>query len=335
MKIEIIEKDIRECVAAEVEKVTPSIGWWNSAIFHANEQKRRGFWSKLIPKTRLAWALAPLIFLLFAGAVYGAVSGVQHLFEALAPDVERAGLSTVLNMSQTVNGVTVTLERAYADSNIILIGYSIDKPREKTIFWGKLVTSDGQELKPMIGMGVVPDKELGFSDNAMIFGYDASTLSSMPAELNLKLEVSPQPFADAPMQEASELFTFNFILPFHAGKEIDVNQTVDAAGIPVTLEKVVISHYATRVVLHTLPEYNNSFVNMSLQFNDSDSTKSKANLLSITYNTEDTQSAYFPGDFISQQGEGKLIINEMIIPGNDSNGDTRLSGPWIIRFNVP
>jgi hypothetical protein len=324
-----LEKELRNHFSAEVEEAEPSHGWWNNAISQVVARKNNLRWFGLVPKTRLAWAFLPLVVLLFAGAVYGAISGVERLFETWAKDVETAGLSTALSVSQTVNGITVTLEKAYADSNVILIGYSIDKPNEKTIYGGKLTTSDGQVLNPVIGMGVVPDKELGFNDNATIWGYDASSLTGTPSDLNLKLEVSPITLADAnvPTQEASELFTFNFTLPFHGGTSIDIGQTVEVACVPVTLEQVTISPWGVRAVVRN-PD-GDDFPIVSLILPNGDQVNG-----TLVRRMETSIVNYFMGDFTGQSGEWTMSIKELVLDSPDTP-QQRLAGPWVFHFNVP
>ena len=59
-----LEKQLQDYFHAEVQKVEPSPEWWNKAIARVEEQKRRSRWSILIPRTRLAWILLPLILYL-------------------------------------------------------------------------------------------------------------------------------------------------------------------------------------------------------------------------------------------------------------------------------
>jgi hypothetical protein len=346
-KIRTIERYIRDFLSAEAEKVAPSAAWWDSALSRLGERKRRGFWSILIPKTRLAWALVPVIFLLFAGVVYGAVAGVQRLFELWAPDVETAGLSTPLNMSQTIDGITITLERAYADSNIILIGWSVEGAEGlNAAFGGTIITSDGLKIRPSVGMFAVPDKALGFSGHATIWQFDGSTIVGAPSELSLKLDISPIIFR-LPDEEAranAEHYIFIFTLPFYAGKVIDVNQTIEAAGIPITLEKVVVSPSATRVFLRLYPPYDRSEVGeLSLMFPSGTSYSDSANKFTISSHEDSGELVRcFSGNFTNQTGEWILSIKEIIdlndpsYAGNHPASDTkRVSGPWVFHFRVP
>jgi len=50
------------------------------------------------------------------------------------------------------------------------------------------------------------------------------------------------------------VFNFNFSVPVHPSKIADVNQTVEAADIPITLKKVEISPYQTKVILQSVDE---------------------------------------------------------------------------------
>lgn len=150
MEREITERKLREHLLAEVEEVEPSQRWWDNAISNVSRQKRPSRWFGLMPKTRLAWAFIPLVVLLVGGTVYGATLVVNQLFSKYAAHIEKAGLAQALNLSQTVDGVTVTLGRAYADENVVLVGVTVSGPEERYFLKaGKLSTSSGQSLPQM------------------------------------------------------------------------------------------------------------------------------------------------------------------------------------------
>src|SRR4030042_495241 len=157
MDREGLEQELRHYFQVEVKKIEPSSEWWDRAISRLTEQKHRSRWFGFMPKTRLAWVLLPLILLLIGGAAYGASSLIKELFQKYASHIEEAGLAQELDLSQTINGVTVKLERVYADANVVLVGFTISGPDERYSSDVQLFTTGGQNLPMMLGFGHVPE----------------------------------------------------------------------------------------------------------------------------------------------------------------------------------
>jgi len=352
---ERLEQELRDHLLAEIQEVEPSREWWNDAISRLGEQKRRSRWFGFMPKTRLAWALLPIILLLIGGTVYGASSIVRELFQKYATGVEEAGLAQELDLSQTIDGVTVKLERAYADSNIVLVGFTVSGTEARYYAdAGELSTADGQSLPGMIGMGTVPGSDIILGNwrpserVAMIVAFDTSSVKGMPSELSLRLETR---VADSPIHGESQAsmgpFRFDFNVPFHAGKIIDIGQTVEAKGVSVTLEQVTISPWVTRAVFKFQSYEDDYLPIVSLKLPNGDSENS-----SFGKDMEASSVQYFIGDFTGQHGEWTVVISELVLPSTGGEwtevevdgqkvfigkaSDTkRLSGPWIFHFQVP
>jgi hypothetical protein len=178
--------------------------------------------------------------------------------------------------------------------------------------------------------------------SAVIAIFNTSLLQEMPAELNLKLELHVTDTALPEInQTATGPFILEFSLPSHSGKVIDVNQTVETAGVSITLEKVVISPWVTQVIFNFYPPYNNTnmapIVSLELPVGESEKK--------CFMTTPSGQ--YFLGDFTDKHGECIVTISELVFPPNPPPGfdgksftgeaeDTkRLAGPWIFHFAVP
>ena len=348
MEKEKLEQQLENFFQEEVRRVEPSDEWWNRAIAQVGEQKRRSRWSILVPRTRLAWVLLPLVLLLIGGTVYGATSLVRELFQRLASDVENAGLAQELDLSQTVDGVTVKLERAYADSNVILLGYTVSGPKSRYYTdFGGLSTADGQEISPMMGLGTVPGSSMVMGSwpesqrAAILAAFDASTIKGAPAEISLRLEISVTDTVIPRENQASAgPFIFDFALPFHAGKVIDVSQTVEALGIPITLERVVISPWATQVIFSFASPYDGitrPLIIASVEPAGGDAVNS-----GLGKTGEEASIEYFIGDMTGESGEWTVTVKELVFPpesptpGTHPASDTkRLAGPWVFRLQVP
>jgi hypothetical protein len=350
MSKEIVEQDLRDYFQNEVRKKELPLEWWNSVILRATTQKifprRLGFW----PRTRLVLALVPVALLLIGGTVYGATLVGRNYFGTIAPGVTETGLAQIYDLSQTVNGVTVKVERAYADANVVLVGFTISGPRHYYYVGGiNLSTTEGQNLTGMIGLIGVPNSDLVIGDwqpserNAGVYSFDAASIQGMPSELDLRLRIVVTDSATAKEgQNVVGSFVFDFSTSSYGGKIINVGQTVEAAGVTVDLEEIVISPWATRAVLHFSP------------LNDERGSRPipVASIIlpdgnSISDGTSQDKGAsfsdYFKGNFVAQNGEWTLAINELVYPPpyggqsiqHNSPSDTqRVAGPWVFHFQV-
>jgi hypothetical protein len=324
-----LEQELRNHFSAEVKEAEPSRDWWHNAIARAGTRKHPSRWFGLVPKTRLAWAFLPLVLLLFGGAVYGASSLLSELFQKHAPQIEEAGLAQELDLSQTINGITVSLERAYADSNVVLVGLTVTGPDARyQPEVGGLSTVDGQNIPGMIGVGTGSKAIMGnLNSSAMIYTFDTSSLKDVPSELSLILDVD---VADSPIFGESKTlagpFRFEFDVPFHAGKSINIGQTVEAAGVPVTLEQVVISPWGARAVLQ-LPNGDKYMPIVSFNLPNGDSVNGV-----FSKHMEASIVQYFTGDFTGQVGVWTMNVSELV---SADMPQQRLTGPWVFHFDVP
>ncbi len=91
----------------------------------AQPHRRQGL--RLLPATRFGWlGFALVILFIFSITAYAAGPWLNRLFER----DERLrhidlSLSQPLNLSQTIEPLTVTVEWVYADSNWVLVGYTV------------------------------------------------------------------------------------------------------------------------------------------------------------------------------------------------------------------
>ena len=324
-----LEQELRNHFSTEVKEAEPSRDWWHNAIARINVRKHHSRWFGLVPKTRLAWVLVPVLVLLAGGTVYGASSLISELFQKHAPQIEEAGLAQELDLSQTINGITVSLERAYADSNVVLVGFTVSGPDARyQPEVDELFTADGQNLPGMIGVGTRSKAIMGnLNSSAMIYTFDTSSLKDVPSELSLILEAD---VADSPIIGESQTmagpFRFEFDVPFHAGKSIDIGQTIEAAGVPVTLQQVVISPWGVRAVFQNSEGDDYSPI-VSLILPNGDQVNG-----ALSKHMETSIVHYSMGDFMGQSGEWTMIVSELV---SFDTPQQRLSGPWVFHFDVP
>ncbi|MDD5289527.1 MAG: DUF4179 domain-containing protein [Dehalococcoidales bacterium] len=349
-----LEQELRDYFQIETENIEPPHEWWENIISNLAERKRRVSWG-FIPRTRLAWVLLPLLLLLIAGTVYGASTLVKELFQKFATDVEKAGLAQELNLSQTIDDVTVRLERAYIDANVVLVGFTVSGPNARYhVDFGKLSTIDGQDIPGMIGMGTVPGSEMilgewGKSERvAAIAAFDASIIQGLSSEIGLRLETQVEEWSIlGEIQSTTGPFIFEFSVPFHSGKVINIEQTVEASGVSITLEDVVISPWATRATFQFQSQDNTLSPIVSLELPNGE-------IKNVTFGKylETSSAQYFMGDFTDAHGNWTIVISELVfhpdvtkateVPGSGGKAFTgkaedikRLAGPWIFHFQVP
>jgi hypothetical protein len=348
MEKAMLEKQLQDYFRAEVQAVEPPVEWWQKTLARVEEQKRRSRWFGFMPKTRLAWALLSFILLLIGGTVYGATSLVRELFQRIATDVEKAGLAQEFDLSQTIDGVTVKLERAYADANVILSGFTISGPKSRYFAdFGGLATADGQEIPVILGMGTIPGSSLVMGNwpesqrAAVVAAFDTNAIQGSPSELSLKLMIS---VTDSPLIEENQAstgpFIFDFTILFHAGNVIDVNQTVEAVGIPITLEQLIISPWATQAIFSFIPPYSDlnsrPLMITTIQPASGDIVNS-----ALGKTKEEASAEYFIGDLTGKSGEWTVTVKELVFPpesptaGTHPASDTkRLAGPWEFKIKL-
>jgi hypothetical protein len=233
MYSECLENELCLLFRDEARKVEPLPEWWDRLISDVTAGKPRPRRLYFHPGRRLALAAAPLALLLIGGTVYGATSVIREMFFHNVAQIEMQGLSQEMDMSCTLGGVTVKLERVYADANGVIVGFSISGP-QSSYYMGDvtLLTSGGQTLRGSMGLGAVPGTESvmglwGASErNAMMYYFDALPIEGTPASLDLQLSVSVSDSAESgDTRRLTGPFVFDFNVPFHGGKIINIGQT--------------------------------------------------------------------------------------------------------------
>ncbi|HEX8220008.1 MAG TPA: hypothetical protein VF914_12475 [Chloroflexia bacterium] len=127
--------------------------------------------------------------------------------------------------------------------------------------------------------------------------------------------------------DARLLFDFS-LSPDSTRRVIQVNQAVEAGGVTVTLEKVVVKPGEMYVALrHGSGQDKGKFYPNGMTLAVGDWTSSLITL----------QDSTFFDPPLDQQGEWTLTISEVVRPDttNESGKFATLSGPWVFKFRVP
>jgi hypothetical protein len=172
---------------------------WPVLRERALRRRRRSSVARWVPATRLGWAaLALAAVVVFGGLVAAARAAVPGIVGLLQKD-ERLqqvdlGRAQSLDLSQTIGGVTVTLEWAYADGERVLVGYTVRSSdgRRFDPYHPALTDAGGHALPWQGGYGLTGQSDLvqealpaGAGTYVEIFEYTRSS-SALPEVLRLR-----------------------------------------------------------------------------------------------------------------------------------------------------
>jgi hypothetical protein len=275
-----------------------------------------------------AWAVSPIVDRLFR-----VDPGLNH--------IGQAGLGQDLALSQTVDGVTVTLERAHADANRIAIGLTVHGSYILGYDLANIVLRDVHDRTfPLnTGMGVkgqsdVLELELPTGAGAHVLSFDASALQGAPSTLDLHLVVevarSPMPLS----QHVIGPFFFDFTLPFNPGQVVNVQQRVTTASVDVELRQVVVAPSETRVLLclGAPGEMGTSWGAVPTLRNKT----GQADGVWVRSAEEGCALHGFLPPLYDQSGEWTLTVTELVVHDRTQLGEPmRIAGPWVFHFQVP
>ncbi|RLC69329.1 MAG: hypothetical protein DRI52_09120 [Chloroflexi bacterium] len=360
------------------QEVPANVDLWPAIRAQVQTQRRPSRWSRVMPVTRLGWAFLALTLFLTLGAVTYALAPIvmSRLFqqEAGLRHVEQANMVQELNLSQTVDGVTVTLERAYADANRIVIGFTIKSPPGQRYDAYHLTLTDaaGTVFPSTVGYGAAGQSDifnvsLPPGEGAYILSFDAAAVTGVPEELDLRLVMEvgelvlpsdaceASPTSDSPPAEPPDsmvvmleplptptivgTLTFDFSVPFIPGRVAEVNQTVEAAGVAVCLERVVVTPSETRAYLRfdSPGGVETRWTPIALLKAPGDGDEESEGYPAYSGNDDPPGYQYgFLAPLYERQGEWTLTVTELVgtelVP---PYSDVQLAGPWVFRFRIP
>lgn len=330
--------------------------------------------NKISHLTNKLWLSIVLIVFVGVFIVYAASSGLLSFlqFDADLAQAYQSESGQVLDLRQTIEDVTVTLNWSYADQNRIAIAFSVvsgagnEKLYHPTQY---TLTNDSGIYLPLIhGYGTggndIPDLKLPSGQVETILSFDAASISDpldlLDLHLELTLEEIPSLRSDRNsddlvvyqnednttttvvngLSSQSDMigpFIFDFEVPFQEGKTIYPNQVATSANIPVTLKELVITPSETKVTLcfnEPEPGYDWSMLtSMDVQ--------SQNQILSLPPHSQrgmDETGCIINryGSVQNLTGSATLNITELIgFNQKPSETQLRLDGPWIFEFELP
>lgn len=203
------------------------------------------------PRTALVAALA--IFAL-VGATFIALPLLQSLWseDRGLQHVTRAGLARDLNLRQTIDGVTVHVQKGYADANRVAIGYSVELPPTTdsqlsgpiVTFSSPILTDGNGNTYPGGFFRTTNDSPLGaqvhyFKPLGVTGARDIAFTLTIP-------EVARAPRGSGTVQTFRGPWVFNFNLPMAAARVVEPALTFTRPGVELTFTRIVVAPSATR-----------------------------------------------------------------------------------------
>lgn len=210
--------------------------------------------SRLVPRTRTGMALAAALVVLLGMGAYVASGPVYEQFRGQLPGAKGPNYGEQLGLVQTAHGVRVSVEWAYADQRNVVVGYNIEdlegnrrvasRPAEVQ-GQDKLTDESSVRFHPNGGQASTSGNRKPLTEVPSV-GVYAPDKAIEPGNHEFRLDIpvvaqalpSTGPYKTEPVGEP---FVFDFEIPVRPAPAIEVNQTVEAAGVALTLKRVVNS----------------------------------------------------------------------------------------------
>src|SRR5579884_1799276 len=233
-------------VAPCLTVLIPPVPWWKRVLQPARHVDSPSLY---VPRNsasgfrlsrRLAITLVGVIvgLVVIASTTYASINGapLDSLWKSFGIPSTVTRQFSDYHQSKSVDGYTITIQKAFADSNEVIIGFTAEAPaggntwNKFYLAASKLVTDQGTVLPPISGLGGTG------TTSGTLLAFDTSSIQGNPKDLRLELSLPYGSQAQsAPFSVAGHL-TFDIVVPFTPGKFINVNQSVTSPGEPVTKE---------------------------------------------------------------------------------------------------
>lgn len=297
------------------------------------------------PGLRIGWAaLALVIFLPVAVLVYSTLSDLYQA-DAGLNFIEQENLGQRLDLVQTTDGFTLTLQRLHVDGNRVTVGGHIAGPALMDTIspWPRLTDKTGR----VYAMSELHMTSVRDQARAFVASFDATAMEAVPETLTMVVEVlEHEPTAD-PLQEVesrslAEPVTFDLDVTASAEwRVVEVHQTVQQNGVELTLEQVRISRTsAYAVICPNVPDRESvtwgSHATLATGAGLADRLlQSDTTMTGITPKACHT-ARFFAPHYYERSGEWTLTVAELTAFGaNTPEDEQSITGSWVFRFTVP
>lgn len=282
-----------------------------------------------------------VVAIVLAVALMGSALAYPLIKQLIDPDpglhqvVNNPLLYQDVNASQAAGGFTLTVQKAYADANRVILGYTVTKesnPQAKVSYQTTLTTQEGVSLRAR-GWWETNRGE------PILTWFDAASITGNPEQLHLHLKVdgliyqtsSPPPnWQDVVTQPLA----VDFSVPFHPGRMANLHQAVTVHGKTLILERVVVTPSGTRLylrgegyplALYGLPSLgvgkwtSDQLTGAVIEVWPTDDQVPTNAMVAVNFDTS----------LVDQHGEWTLTIPQLGNPGPSTKG------PWVFHFTVP
>ncbi len=292
--------------------------------------------SRLRPRRR-----AGLIALLAAAFVLaGATGNLQGLYLFLNGPFDLPWHRGVeLNLSQTVDGYRVTIDRAYADSTRLALAISVvdELRRNGTTQLEAMSTVVTDASGEYSGIGATSSPDGPFAAANVIWKVPAALpLPAGPRQFHVVIpavmvrdDTTPPPNADEigwnPWHSRPGPWTFDFEMTVDGGTTITPTAVAEISGVRVTVSRLIAASGIVRVEIRVA---GGSAVSAWIPVGDIRHDGRVLQFVTASTEPDGTIAIMTDGGVDSTSGEWTVTVNELV------RGDVRLPGPWVLRFNA-
>ena len=301
--------------------------------------------SRRLLRTHIGIAVAVVLGVALAGGTtYAGITLLQSVTEGDpgAAAVYRQNLGETLALSQTRDGVTLKIVRAYADVNGVMITYAVN-PHSSTVMYSGFATSTGQPIvsdslgQTLSGYDAYFQTDPQTNDSVGVIKYDAETIPATVHELALTVTVPGVHIENGAHSIVAGPYAFHFLVQVSAGQSTNVGSTVTVHGVEVTLDRVVATPSETRIYLRASVGFSANEPYLTARITGK-SYDSRAGVI-----TDPTELVEVGSSFQAPNGEEAETFNNTLYGKRgsftvtiDSIGSSnRIVGPWVFHFAVP
>ena len=249
----------------------------------------------------------------------------------LAP-LRQADLIQALNVSGTINDYTVTLKQAYADANRIVVGYTVENRSgalnaSGTVTAESFLTSmDGRQFSSVYEA----NSANGEGISAHVAVYDASMLDAISSGRNLDLSLKVH-LGGEPKEANSQTFDFSIPVNTAGTKVYYISQTVEASGVTMTLDRLVVSASAVQAIVRIdEPEGGRNWTQLDASVTAGPQRRQDSPLRLKIYDRQ--RSFELPVDPSGKPGEWTIAITNLY---STEPGTPNVRGQWVFTFTLP
>lgn len=252
-----------------------------------------------------------------------------------------------VGLSQTVDGYTVTIDRAYADATRLALAISVVDEQQRAgttqiSAYSTIVTDESGEYES--GGGAVSRPDGAFA--AVNVAWKQPPVLPMPAGrralhvvipfIQVRDDSTPPPDTDAdanewdPWHRVAGPWTFDFELTVDGGTTVTPDAVAEVDGIRVSVPRLIAASDIVRVEMRVGGELPPG------DWTPIGEVRHGHQVLPFVFGDlaagPDGMLAYMTDGGVSDaSGEWTVTIREII----NGNGDERLPGPWVLKFSAP